>query len=83
MNSAATTRWAGQDGPTSIFSVADRILSGLNQAGWDLGVSGFARASGENSWIVFGTRGRQSLHAEGQSPTEALLNAARLAAAAC
>jgi hypothetical protein len=81
MNIVEISRRRDQGEPTSMTNLADQIVSGLNRAGWDLGVSGFARASGSNCWIVFGTRGQESLHAEGDTPTEALLKAARLAAA--
>ena len=80
MNIAGIRRLHDQNDSAPFSNLADQIVSGLNRAGWDLGVSGFARSSGDNCWIVFGTRGQQTLHAEGDTPTEALLKASRIAA---
>jgi hypothetical protein len=80
MNFAVISNRRDPDVSPTMTNVADQIVAGLNRSGWDLCVSGFSRASGETCWIVFGTRGQESLHSDGLTPTEALLKAARLAA---
>jgi hypothetical protein len=56
----------------------DRLFLILHRAGWSIGDTAFVGKEGM-SWLVFGTRGDHSIHAEGKSQEEAWKQACRQA----